>query len=299
MAPKVTCRTGWLADWTSSSRSLRTSSAERMSVLAYCPKIFSIPWRLATRPAGSDLVLDLAQEVLLAGVADQVGIGVPVADVVQGVVAAQLLIARLDVDLVVGVAGRETDVRVVVAPVDLHIHAPEVVDEVLEAREVDVDHVVDRNAEDLFDGLDGELRPADRVRRVDLLGGRRAVIGVNRHLQVARDREHRRVRLVRVKMNEQHRVRVRRRAAVDRALGPLVRADQQQRLRPARVGAGELVAEVELRALLERVGERLDLQQRARRDRRGDRRDHDQAAGQHADQQTPPRPDADTRTCAL
>ena len=57
---------------------------------------------VAEQLAGAELVLGLADEVLLAGGADQVGVGVAEADVVERVRAAELLVARLDVDRGVG-----------------------------------------------------------------------------------------------------------------------------------------------------------------------------------------------------
>ena len=44
------CLTGWLADCTSSSSSFKTSSEERMSVLAYLPNSRSIGCSRATSP---------------------------------------------------------------------------------------------------------------------------------------------------------------------------------------------------------------------------------------------------------
>ena len=146
--------------------------------------------------------------------------------------------------------------------------------------------MVDLDPEHPLDRLHRELRAAERVGRVDLLRRGLAVIGVDRHLQIARDRQHRRVRLVRIQPHKQHRVRVRRPAGVDRALRSLVGPDQQQRLRAAGVGARKLVPQVQARTLLERIGERLDLEQRAGGDRRGDRGHDDQAPDQHPAQQT-------------
>ena len=50
---------------------------------------------------GRDLLARLAQEVLLAGGADDVVVGVAVARVVERVEAAERLVAGLDVDLLV------------------------------------------------------------------------------------------------------------------------------------------------------------------------------------------------------
>ena len=65
--------------------------------------------------------------------------------------------------------------------------AAERVDQVAEAREVDQHHVVHAQAGQPVDGADQQRRPAEGERRVDLV---RAVAG-DRHVQVARDREHR------------------------------------------------------------------------------------------------------------
>jgi len=206
---------------------------------------------------------------------------VPVADVLERLLPAQLLIARLDVDLGVGLADGDVVVQVQVAPIDLNVHAAEIVDERLEALEVDVDDVIDLDPQHLLDRLDRQLRAAERVGGVDLLGARRAMGGMDRHLQVAGDREHRRVGLGGVEADQEHGVRVSRGGGVDRARRTFVRPDQQDRLRTAGIGGGELVAEVQLRAQLEGVGERLHLEQDAGGHGRGGGRDHQHAAEQH------------------
>ena len=78
-----------------------------------------------------DLLLELPQELLLARGADDVGVLVPVADVVERILAADLLVARLQVDRrVVGLVSR---VVVEVAPVDVDVGAAELVDGLAEA----------------------------------------------------------------------------------------------------------------------------------------------------------------------
>ncbi len=147
------------------------------------------------------LVLGPADEVLLAGVADDVVVGVPEADEGEGLGPAELLVARLDVDARVVGGGRV----VVVAVVDVGVDATDRVDQVLEAAEVDVDYVVDDQAgEDLLaQRLDQQVGPAQRVGGVQLGDS-------SRHrepdLKIARDREHVDGRGVRVKPNEHHRV---------------------------------------------------------------------------------------------
>jgi hypothetical protein len=97
------------------------------------------------------LVRGPADEVLRTGVADDVGIGVAEAHERQRaadrlVIAAQLLVAGLDVDARV-VAQRGV---VVVAMVDHRVDAADRVDQVREAGEVQVEDVVDLQArEDL------------------------------------------------------------------------------------------------------------------------------------------------------
>ena len=92
----------------------------------------------------ADLLLDLADEVLLAGDAHEVGVGVAVAHVVERRLAAQLLVAGLDVD-VAYCGGGQPGILVVVAAVDVDVDAADRVDDAAEALEVDVDDVVDRD----------------------------------------------------------------------------------------------------------------------------------------------------------
>ena len=97
---------------------------------------------LRRREALRDLLAERAHELLLARDAVEVGVGVPEADEVERLLAVQPLVARLQVD--VRVVGRDrADVLVVVAAVDVHPDAAELVHDLLEAVEVDGDQVVD------------------------------------------------------------------------------------------------------------------------------------------------------------
>ena len=112
----------------------------------------------------------------------------PVADEVERLVAAELLVAGEEVDR--GVA--EVAAAVVeVAPVDVHPDAAEGVDELAEAAEVDGDQVVDRQAGELADGLERPLRAARRVGVVDPRTERRPAGTVDLNEEVAREREQR------------------------------------------------------------------------------------------------------------
>ena len=71
----------------------------------------------------------------------------------------QPLVARLEVDVGEVVVAR-AGVVVVVAPVDVHPDAAELVDDLLEPVEVDRDDVVDRDAGQLLDRLERALRAA-------------------------------------------------------------------------------------------------------------------------------------------
>ena len=122
--------------------------------------------RSANSCSGGTFCARLAQEVLLAGGPDDVVVGVAVAGVVERVEAAERLIAGLDVDLVVVPGAGGGVVAVVVAAVDVDVDAVDLVDRAGEAREVDVDEVVDlepvgRSAiGQLLDGLQGQLGAA-------------------------------------------------------------------------------------------------------------------------------------------
>ena len=239
------------------------------------------------------LVDDLAQEVLLARGAEEVAVAVAVADVVERVLALELLIARLDVDRRELLARTRRRVVVVVAAVDVDVDASDVVDRAPEAAEVDVDDVVDREVlarrvqEEPLDRGDGLARPADLVGGVDLVGaGSRDL-----HLQVARHRHHGDPLRVRVDAGEQDRVRARLELA---PLVPvaLVGAEDQERARAAGLRAADL-GDLDRGASLLRPDERLDdvvdLQQHRRGDRGGRERDRQRAGEQGAQQHAAPR----------
>ena len=121
------------------------------------------------------------------------------------------------------------------------------VDQLREVVEVDLDQVVDLDAEVLLDRLDGERRAAERVGGVDLVG---AVAG-DVDDRVARDREPR--VLAAADAHQQDRVRaaaVGRRAGLLGVLGPRVGAEHEDRVgagqREAGAAEGDLAAEVAL-----------------------------------------------------
>ena len=132
---------------------------------------------VAEQVRDAELRAGLAQEVVLTGGADEVVVAVAVAHVVQRVAAAQALVAGLDVDRRV-VGGGGADVAVEVVAVDVGVDAVEPVHERAEAGEVDVDHVVDPDAEHLVQRLDGERGAAPGVRGVELRGA----LARDRHL---------------------------------------------------------------------------------------------------------------------
>ncbi len=227
--------------------------------------------RLSISAAGCDLLLGLAQEVLLARGAHEVGVLVAEAHVLQRLVAAHALIA-----------GRDVDVRVlrrvvVVGAVDVRVDAADRVDRAAEAGEVDVDDVVDRQPGQRLDRVERQLRPAEVIGRVDLV---HPVAG-DLHLEVARQRHHRDRALVRVSRTSMI---VSERAPLSAPstlfFGPLVRAEDHQRLRLARVGLRQRSAQLQLRVDLERVDDLVDLVERRHR-RRARRREHDQHGPDH------------------
>ena len=203
---------------------------------------------LSEQVFGGDLLAQCAQEVLLARDAHEVRIAVAVAHVAERVVVTELLIARLQVDFRVVFAAFAVDVQVAV--VDVHVHAAERVDDLDEAREVDVDDPVDHEArEDFFlDRFRGEFHRAFDAAQLRAVGVR----GVDLFLrvvlafaafdvdqQVARNRHHRGLALVGVEAHEQDRVAVRRVGAVQRVLGlgAPVGAEHEVGLRAAGVSA--------------------------------------------------------------
>ena len=216
LAPSVprkwTSRIGWSAENSASlsSRSTSEARAQRRVGARVAPEDLDQPVALVDQLGGGDLLLGLAQEVLLAGRAHDVGVLVAEAHVLERLAPAHALVAGLDVD--VGVLGGVVEV----APVDVHVDAADRVDRAPEAAEVHVDHVVDRQAGDRLDGLERELGPAELVGGVDLV---RAVAG-DLDLEVARQRQDRRGLLVRVEAHEHDRVRAR----AARALGVVAAA---------------------------------------------------------------------------
>jgi hypothetical protein len=115
------------------------------------------------------MLLERAHELLLSRDPGEVRVGVPETDEVERLLATQLLVARLQVDVreVVVVRAR---VPVVVATVDVHPDPTERVDHLLEAVEVERDQVVDREPGQLLDREQRALRPAPRIRGVDAIG---------------------------------------------------------------------------------------------------------------------------------
>jgi hypothetical protein len=156
----------------------------------------------------ADLVLDRPDEELLASVADEIVVSVPIADERERSAAVDLLVARLEVDR--GVLLAVAVVLVVVAPVDVDPDAAELVDHLREAAEVDRDEVVDRQARQRLHCLDRALRAARRVRGVDAVAEWQAARTVNLDLEVAREGEQRDRLLPGIHANEHHRVRARR-----------------------------------------------------------------------------------------
>ena len=112
-----------------------------MSEVVYLVKMLIRSLRSLNSFVAADLLARLAQEVLLAGGADDVVVGVAVAGIVERVVAAQRLVAGLQVDLLVVVGG--VGVAVQVAAVDVDVDAADRVDRAGEAFEVDIDDMVD------------------------------------------------------------------------------------------------------------------------------------------------------------
>ena len=94
------------------------------------------------------------------------------ADEVERLLAVQLLVARLEVDL--RVAARAAD-GVDVAVVDVDVDAVQLVDEQLEAVEVDRDEVVDGDSRQLLDGVE---RAGRRRTIVNAVLMRSVVMGV-------------------------------------------------------------------------------------------------------------------------
>src|SRR5438105_12425387 len=174
----------------------------------------------------SALRLELADEALLARRADDVIVVVAVTDIVQPVGAAQPLVTGGDVDL------RVAPTLVVVVAVDVDVNAAELVDDLAEAAEVDVDDVVDPQAGELLDRAQRQLHAAVGVGLVQLGDA----VARDLHLEVTRERQQRGGLLGGVEADKHHRVRAPWAAdEVRRAHLPLVRADDEDRLRLAGV----------------------------------------------------------------
>jgi hypothetical protein len=151
------------------------------------------------RGRARQLALHLAQEHLLPHDAREVAVLV-VAEAHKGerLVAVQNLVARLDVDRSVVCHGGV----VVVAMIDHEVGPTQLVDDLDEAFEVDVDEVVDGNAEQLLDRLDGQLGAAQGVGRVDLVQAEAGDVDP----QVARHGEHRDAVGLRIETHDHERV---------------------------------------------------------------------------------------------
>ncbi len=148
-----------------------------------------------------------AHEHLLPRDAPEVGggIGLPLAILVQvlEVAGANELPRLLAVEhLALGCRHVQTGVAVANGSVEPHRHAADGIDELLEALEVDLDVVVDRDVEVVLDGVDQRLH-AVRMGGVDAL--RLAGAG-DRDVQVAREGEH--VGLLLLRVDPQHHDRV-------------------------------------------------------------------------------------------
>ena len=227
---------------------------------------------VAEQPPEPDLVLGLAQEVLLARRAHEVVVGVAEAHVVQGLRAAQLLVAGGDVDLRVLRADRQARVGVVVALVDVDVDAAQAVDGALEAPEVHVDDVVDRDVQQVADGLDRQRGTAVGVGGVDLRRVDAPARHLDRHLEVARDVHHRGGLLRRVQPHEHHRVRARRVVLLDVDEAPVGAQDEDRlRLAGGHVVEGALEAGDDVAGALvaDDADEVLDLEQARGGDRPG------------------------------
>src|SRR4029453_19399211 len=111
-----------------------------------------------------------------------------VADEVERLVAAELLVAGIEVD---GGVAEVAAAVVEVAPADVQPHATEGADELVEAAEVDGDQVVDRKASQLADGLERALGAAGGIGAVDAgpEGGPAGAVDLD--VEVAREGEKR------------------------------------------------------------------------------------------------------------
>ena len=165
---------------------------------------------------------DDPQQQLLPRGPHEVAVVVPVARERERLVAVELLVAGLQVDVRVVRRGR-ADVAVEVPLVDREPDAADLVDEILEPVEVDLDEVVDLDPERVPHDAGQQPLAAVLERHVD------AVMAVprDRHVQVAWDREERDPVPLRLDPREHDRVGAGTRAALPAVVG----ADQQDRLR--------------------------------------------------------------------
>jgi hypothetical protein len=161
---------------------------------------------LQRREVLADLFPDRADELLLARVSVQVVVGVAEADEVECLLTAQELVAGLQVDIRVVVVGGPS-VLVVVTAVDVHPDTAELVDDFLEAVEVDGDQIVDRQPGEVTHRQQRSLDVAASIGRVDPVDAARRGTAVDWHLEVAREREHRDRLVDRICTHEHHRVR--------------------------------------------------------------------------------------------
>ncbi len=188
------------------------------------------PRQAGERRRAGELAFHLAQKDLLAHDAGEVAVLVVAeAHPVERLRAVQALVAGIDVDRRVA---RDGGV-VVVAAVDHEVRAAELVDDLLEAVEVDVDEVVDGHAQQALGDLEREPGAAERVGGVDLV---RTVAG-DRDQQVARHREHGDAARLGVEPHEQHRVGARAQVGLSRAA---IAAQHQDGERLAGLCRGEL-----------------------------------------------------------
>ena len=232
----------------------------------------------------AQLVLELAQEALLARGAHDVVVEVAEAHVGQRLLAAQPLVAGAEVDLRPVLGDRQAGVGVVVAAVDVDVDAAEVVDRVGEAAERGRDRVVDPErpaprAQQRLDRARGEIEPAEAVGLVDL----HPPVAGDLDREVARDREHGGGALLRIDAQQHQRVRA---GVLLRGAEAAIGADEQERLRlaglrPRHRPGPELGA---MPVALEVRGEAPDLEQTRGGDGAAREDHHDQPAEQHLQQ---------------
>ena len=175
----------------------------------------------------SDLLLDGADELLLAGDPVEVGVVMPETDELKRAPAAEPLVTRLEVDVRKG--GRQgADVLVVVTAVNIQPDTAELVDDLFEAVVVDGNQVVDRQTGQLLYRVERAARTAIRECVIDpcLCDRLCAPWAVDGNVQVTGDREQRDRLRHRISAEQHDRVR----AAARRALnpGPLIVPEQER-----------------------------------------------------------------------